>query len=120
MAKEAPESKDLPPPPEPIPTTTAVAADVAADEAGEPRPKAESTPPPGTDRPSFWQAGPTKSALSTSFGILVWAIVALINWAYTGAIPSQDALIVIVVALLWSWGTAFGLKKTDADALIWK
>lgn len=101
--------------------TAAVAADMAADVKGEERPKGDSPPPPGTDRPTFWQAQATKQALGVTIGLFLFIVYALVDFLFTGKFTmSADAVKVQIGFFVGSWSLAFGIHKTDADALRWK
>jgi hypothetical protein len=110
-------SADLPPP---VGLTPTVIKDMASDTLGEPRSREGTPPPPGTNRPTFWQNPATMNALGTSLAFVLFWMYAGIDWLYAKAIPSADAVKITFGALIVAWAAAFGIHKTDADALRWK
>lgn len=116
-----PEKKDDVVEVEPSAVTPAVAADIKSDAEGEPRSKEGSLPPPGTERPSFWQAQATKQALVTTIGLVLFTAYAGVDYLFTGRFMiSADAVKVELGLFVWAWAAAFGIHSTDADALRWK
>lgn len=116
-----PDPQSNPPPTSPPSgVTPTVVADAKSDAAGKPRSKAESPPPPGTDKPTFWQAGATKAALWSTLEFLLFWVFVYVDYLYTGAAPSPDAIKLTIGTLASAWGIALGIHKTDANALWWK